>query len=288
VSSTTNTNPRNCRREISKVALCVCVVAILETTAFCQNLSDVADKHAVLEFRSDHTIQLSVTGAWPTEQMLNRLRREYGWVVDYEQAPQPASILTTTPDGRTTPMMRSVAVSIPQPVQGSTTEERAILDEFAKNLGNGGGEQYQIVTNGGEQRFDLVPVLNGSMPILSTVITVETASRSVGDSISAILKAASTATGQQIVQGGLADSDLNRVQVTIGGTAQARVLLAQVLDALPFRRIWILTYDPQGQFYAFAVEPAVRAVKNASGQTTVSPVKSVSKKADSVSQTQER
>lgn len=262
------------RHSCMLIVLATCLLT-LESACFCQEVVTVPSSHATLDHQSNGTIQLSASNSsWPEEQILNRLRREYGWIADYEQAPQVADMIVARPDGRLQPKVHSVSVSIPQPVQASSAEELRILKVLASGLSST-AERVNVVQNGSAGRFDVVVSAGGTEPILSTAISIASESRSVEDTISAVLDAVSTRTAQHISRGGIAKSSLQRTLVNVGGTQPlpARMLLAQALDALPTRYVWLLTYEPQEHSYVFSVEPVVRAIQTVSGQVMEVPVK---------------
>lgn len=262
------------RRSRMLITLATCLVA-LRSTGLCQEIGNGPISNDNLEYQSNGTILLSASnGSWPEEQILERLRREYGWITDYEQAPQLPDMIVTRADGSLHPKVHSVNVSIPQPTQASSAEELRILQALANGLSST-AEPVTVLQNGSDGRFDLLFSAGGAKPILSTAISIPSRARSVEDTISAILEAVSARTGQPILRGGIANSSLEITQVTVGGTQSlpARTLLAQALDALPVRLVWLLTYDPQEHSYGFGVEPAVRAIRTASGQVVETLVK---------------
>jgi hypothetical protein len=268
------------RRSPSRIFIVILTsIMSLNTLSLCQQAVMGSVGHATLDHRADGTILLSVNnGSWPEVQVLNRLRREYGWIIDYEQEAQVPDAIVTRPDGRLQPKPHSVSVSIPQAVQGSSAEEFGILTALGRGLSDT-HERANVLSAGGDGRFDFVFSSSNSVPILSTVISIPSASRSVEETINVILQAVSARTSQHISRGGMADSSLETTQVSVGGNqaSPARLLLAQALDALPTRHVWLLTYEPQERSYVFGVEPVVRAVRTASGQMMEIPVKTSSK-----------
>lgn len=235
-------------------------------TAYGQGGAAPSSRHAALEFDGDHALKLSVTGSWPAQQIVTRLRREYGWVVDMEQAPQDARFLMRMSDGKPHPAMRTVVVKIPRPADQSVAEEKIVLDGLAKGLSEN-GEAVEAVRNGSGVRYDLIPTGGGAPPLLSTTIRLPVKTRSVEDTVTDILEQVHLVTGQPIVQGGMLDSALMLTQVTVGGELPARTLLAQALDALLLADVWLLTFDPYEETYAFALDVAVKESTGPSGVT---------------------
>jgi hypothetical protein len=277
VLSTTNYNSSGQshvgRRSCMLIALATCLLT-LRSTCLCQQVGTGPSSNDGLEYQSNGTILLSANGSWPEEQILERLRREYGWVTDYEQTPRLANMVVTSADGSLQAKMHSVSVSIPRPTQASSAEELRVLGALASGLSSA-DERVTVVQNGGDGRFDILLSAGGAEPILSTAIVIPSQARSVGDTITAILEAVSTRTGQPILLGGIANSSLEITQVTVGETQPlpARVLLAQALDALPTRHVWLLGYEPQMGSYTIGVEPVVRAIRTSSGQVVETLVK---------------
>ena len=261
------------RRSCMLIAFVTCLLA-LRSTCLCQQVGNGPSSNDGLEYQSNGTILLSANGSWPEEQILERLRREYGWVTDYEQTPRLANMVVTRADGSLQAKMHSVSVSIPRPTEDSSAEELRVLGALASGLSSA-DERVTVVQNGGGGRFDILLSAGGAETILSTAIVIPSQARSVGDTITAVLEAVSTRTGQPILLGGIANSSLEITQVTVGGTQPlpARVLLAEALDALPVRHVWLLGYEPQMGSYTIGVEPAVRVTRTALGQVVEIPVK---------------
>jgi hypothetical protein len=246
-----------------KYILCF-LLSLYFASSYGQSAASRPNPHAILTAHDNHTIELSVTGAWPVLQMLSRLRREYGWVIDSEQLPQPNSILETRANGIVSPRMRTIDITITQPTNGSALEERAILEELAAKFSVAANEKYVVVANG-PKRFDFVQIYQGSTPLLNTVISIKPQSRTIDQTIQAILEALSAATGKAIIRGGMADNVLLNTAVTVGGYLPARLLLQRALDASPIYKVWLLGYEPQDKSYAISIETAVKVVQDASG-----------------------
>jgi hypothetical protein len=204
---------------------------------------------------------------------LNRLRREYGWVVDYEESPQSPANLIRRPDGRVSPKIRTLEAQLTKPKTGASTEEWATLTELAKAFNQADREDHKLVKNGDADRFDLVPTGKGVTPILDTIVTLKPINRTAGESIDALLQAVQAATQQRIEVGGLASPGLTNTYVTVGGTHPARVFLAEILDSLSSRKVWLVTYDPEAAHYVISIETAVRAALTSSGKTLVTPIR---------------
>lgn len=249
---------------VSIVASCVL------PSPFCSGQgSTLNTQHAQLSYKGGNQLELSVgVGAWPEEQLLARLRREYGWTIDFEQTPQPTDMLTTEAQGQVHPKPHSLKISIPQPIAGTEAEEFQILKSFSNALGSD-SVSTTIIKSTDDSRFDVIMSTSGAEPILSSLITLPSAQRSVESTIELILQLVGTQTGQRVLRGGIADPSLSTTSITIGSTqpVPARTLLAEALATLPIKHVWLMTYEPQGQYYAFGIEPVVRSIRRADGQS---------------------
>ena len=213
---------------------------------------DVQAQHPVLEHRADGTISVTAQGRWPLVQAVEALRREYGWIVDYEE---PAQALSNASQGR----VRTVALSLVSPTKGTNVETGAIMQSAVNQLNRRDFPRYRVVRTVGK-RFTLVPSSSSGLVILDTPIVLATEWRSISQTVDAILAAVEAQCSCRFVHGGIADNELMQVNVLVGSSKAipARDLLIQVLSAAPYARVWTETYDPAMKAFAINFEGVVK------------------------------
>lgn len=208
--------------------------------------TDVSAQHAVLEHKADGRISVTAQGRWPLEQAVEVLRKEYDWIVDYEE---PAQSITNASQGR---RIREVVLSLVSPTKGTNAETGAILQSAVNQLSRSDFPRYRIVPTAG-QRFTLVPSSSAGMVILDTPIVLTTKSRSISQTVDAILAAVEAKCRCRFVRGGISN-EFGQVGVIVGSSkaTPARDLLTQALSGT--QRVWIQTYDPDMHAFAIRLE----------------------------------
>jgi hypothetical protein len=253
----------------------LCLSAILCIPLAAQTgASASTHQHAVLEHTPNGNVSITAQGPWSLEQAVAKLRREYGWVVDYEESIPAPNNLVQRPDGRSALRSRAISLSIPSPNSGSSEGEQAALQSLVGQLHTADYSGYKIHSTT-PTRFDLTSsTVDGGLVPLDTLITLPKGTVPISTAINEILAAVRAKIGYPIVRGGLEEPELDRVSVTFEGSANvpARSLLSHALDAASVERVWILTYEPTMSSFVLGIEPAVRMTTTSSGKLSASVI----------------
>jgi hypothetical protein len=211
-------------------------------------------------------ITINSIGAWPLHSAIERLRLEYGWVVDYEEGIPSAGNIIVRPDGKRAHRMRAVSVSLNEPLDKGVSEAHKGLQSLLQQLNHADFPNYQVIEETGD-RLGVVPTADNQGLVLSTPVILDSKTRSISETVDEILNLVQAQSGQRIVQGGLIDRVLDTTQVTVGSTAPtpARELLAKALEGAAYKRVWVLTYDPELQEFHFGIQPALQMIKDETG-----------------------
>ncbi len=231
--------------------------------------------HARIE-RSGSRVTVTSNDSEPLLQAIAALRLEYGWQVDWEQAPGYSRfdvVDDTSPAWRTThpndpgvtrPSGGSFVASFSEP--GPNGEHLALYElvEQYNATGNPGKYSFRTTEDGrieivGTQVLDDVGRPQDVRPILDTPITVESAERTVYDSIKSVLAALESATGKKLIFGVASESLFLNTRVTVGGTnAAARRLLERALAGTGRQLNYDLGFNPDVPVYVLNVSPVGR------------------------------
>lgn len=228
--------------------------------------------HAVLIHRNGKLI-IHVNNSRPVEQALAGLRREYGLTLDYEEGENddPARVTGLVKHRRW--IGGSYTIEVNEPASPSFADSKkfiaAVLSQFRAH-----SPQRFTTIIGANDRITVSPS-NPSERILDTPITLQPEDRTIDQTINAILAAVSQQIGKPFGRGGIADNGTASGHVIIGSTTPiaARILLAQALDSLPYRRYWIQGWDPREDTYAILIDGVVRTEKTMSGAVREIPIR---------------
>ena len=228
--------------------------------------------HAVLTHRNGKLI-IHVNNSRPVEQALAGLRREYGLTLDYEEgeADDPARVTGLVKDRRW--IGGSYTIKVNEPASSSFADSKKFIADVLSQFRDHSPQRF-IEIIGANDRITVSPS-NPSERILDTPITLKSKDRTIDQTIKAILAAVSQKVYKPFGQGGIADTGTLIGHVTIGSATPiaARILLAQALDSLPYRRYWIQGWDPREDTYAILIDGVVRTEKTMSGAVREIPIR---------------
>ncbi|MGC1620515.1 MAG: hypothetical protein WA765_18640 [Candidatus Acidiferrum sp.] len=227
----------------------------------------------------------------PLADAIRALSEEYAWVIDFEDPPYFSNydlVDDTAPKWRAAhPNEKGVTVigggsfetqfTESFDARSSIAEEEHILDTVVSDYNKSGNPGRFAVINEGDGRFAVVGTHvkddNGKeqavRSILDTPITVQSETRNVYETVSAILDALTAKSHTKVGPGTMPLNALLQSRVTVGGQdIPSRVLLQQALSAAKVKLYWLLYYDSDGQSYALNVLPLTKAMYDASGKRT--------------------
>lgn len=240
--------------------------------------------------RNGDMATVKASGARPLLQAVTEIRREYGWVVDYEDPPYESRY-----DVGTVPWPAHPGAGWKVPADGSFSSTypenphlwssmlnagnvlRAVVSDYNKSAGPGtfrvikqSDGSYAVV--GVTTRDDSGKVV-GAPPLLDLPISIPPASRTVADTLRLIVAVLSGKTGTPIVMGTMPSNLIHQLRVHVGGAGvPARSLLLKTVAETRRKLVWTLLYDPQFQRYVLNMAIATRRVYRMFGEHAVVPL----------------
>ncbi len=256
--------------------LLVTLLLCIASTSLAQTSGKPASnfiEHASLIQKPDGNLSIVASSPRPVLQALTAIRREYGWILDYEEGRYSSADLIVDADGQSRPRGGAFQVSVPAPKSVATPDQANFLQSFVSVVQGALSEGFELQA-GPYGRYSVLAQNSQEPLMLDTQIHLPRATRTVDETIAAIVSLVSEKRGVSFQRGGLIDSGLLRTEVTAGGVNEmkARDLLIQALDAADVARVWSVSYEPSdGNFY-IGIELAVRAETDAIGKQKVTPI----------------
>lgn len=233
--------------------------------------------HATLAHQANHRILITANSPRPLLQTLTALRREYGWVVDYEAGKYTGVQKVSVGGAPEHPIGGAFQVELPEPRSRTGAEEASILQELVDHYNSSTvaltGQLFSLVNAGGPVRYDIISQ-SGGPPVLDTLIQLPQATRTIESTIDDICALVSKARGITLDHGGLLDPGLVNTRVTLGGDRPlpARQLLVQALDHADDEMVYVLDYEPSNKHFVIGIRPAVIVEKTIGSEPQVFPV----------------
>jgi hypothetical protein len=228
--------------------------------------------HALLTQRNGKLI-VQVNNSRPVEQALAQIRRKYGLTLDYEEGESndPARITGLVKQRRW--IGGSYTIEVNEPASSSFADSKKFIADLLSQFRAHSPQRFTAII-GANDRITVSPS-SPSERVLDTLITLQPEDRTIDQTIEAILVAVSQKIGRPFGRGGIADTGTSIGHVTIGSTTPiaARILLAQALDSLAYRRYWLLGWDPRDQTYAILIDGVVRTEVTMSGAVREIPIR---------------
>jgi hypothetical protein len=244
--------------------------------------------HANIE-RKDGQVSVLANSPRPLDQAVAAIRRQYGWIVDYEDPPYDSHDLVddTDPGWREAhPNAKGVTrvaggtfttvFSLGSDMNTLPPDRERVLDKVLADYETSGNPGVFTLTKEGADRYAVVGVgvkdSNGSekkvAPILDNRIVLPLQERTVGDTLQLILRALSEKSEFKVVLGSAPINLILQTKVKLGGDERsARELLTQLATATRFPMVWRLLYDADPGWYFMNLEIATEATRDSSGQS---------------------
>lgn len=235
-----------------KHGICVLGCMLLSSALTAQTVppSHSYMERAVIRHQSGSATAFA-NGPRPLSQLLTAIRREYGWVVDYEDPIYGDSDLTTESDPRfpsrvfKVPGGGAFQSTYPEtPHMWSRTDsEEAVIEKIVADYNESGNPGQFAVRVQSDGSYAVVGTEPGStaQPILDMPISMPSGTRSLGDTLHLIAGAVSAASGVAVYAAphpGMVNR-LIRTQVTVGGNkVSARNLLVQAFTQANWKIAW--------------------------------------------------
>jgi hypothetical protein len=221
-------------------------------------------EHAVI-YHNGSLATVTANFPLPLLQAISGVREDYGWQVNWEEAPcySRFDIVDDTgprwrakhPDekGVTRRAGGLFSTSFPEPTGRAGAAESDILSKLVQDYNatdNPGKYALRTIADGqftvvGIQVRDEAGALQAVHPLLDTPVSIEEKTRSVHDTVNAILAALSASAGKNVAMISEPNNLFRDTQVTLGGhNVEARQLLRQALDSAHRPLLYSLGFDP--------------------------------------------
>jgi hypothetical protein len=231
----------------------------------------------------------------PLLQALFAIREEYGWRVNWEEAPGYShfdAVDSTDPKWRanhpgekgvTRPAGGRFVGAFPE-VEGAPDAgvEKSLLAKLVQDYNateNPGKYVLRADPDGqmtivGTKVRDETGALQEVAPLLDTLVTLASESRSLYDTVSAILDALRNSAGKKVIMMSIPNNEFRSTQLTLGGhDVPARQLLNQALASTRRPLQYDLGFDPDNSpTYVLNVSVAARAEGDEAGGRRLVPI----------------
>jgi hypothetical protein len=247
----------------------------------------------------DSGVTITANDSIPLLQALYAVRLEYGWQINWEEAPcfSHFDLVDDTgpkwraahPDakGVTRPAGGLFTATFPEPKPSDPHAERLVLARLIEEYNatdNPGRYVLRVDPDGqltvvGTEVRDETGALQEISPLLDTPLTLAKAPRTIYDTIKSILGALQSATGRQVLFAASSSSLFMTTQATIGGErVPARELLKQALASTKRPIQYDLGFNPDVPVYMLSPSPAMREEDDGLGGRRLVPAGSSAKR----------
>lgn len=230
-------------------------------------------KHATVVQTPDRAVIVTASSPTPMLQALTAIRRQYGWIVDYEDGRYSADQTILDADNVARPRGGYFRVNVAAPKSVGSADETVFLQSLINQVAAATSQYFALKTDS-FGRHTVVRKATDEPLMLDTTIRLIRANRTIDDTINTIFKLISDKRGAPLVRGGFVDTGLLRATVTVGSNEErsARDLLTEALNATDVARVWSLGYEPSDGNFVIGIEVAVRAEATATGEVKITPI----------------
>lgn len=271
--------------------LCVTFQVPLSHVLAQQVHSSSADRSRISRIAS--TVTLTTSNARPLHQAVLTLSEEYGLTIDYEDPPYKSSEISEYDEAalqkyhiRPHTKMINTHSFASQFMESFDSNRKAlnggdILDRVlsAYRSSVNPGVFHLLTENDGD--FAIVGQVDGSdqeqvqkeLGVLDTPISLARSTRTLKDTIDAILGEVTAKRGIAIILGSYPLDIVNKSYVKIAGdNVSARDLVRNSLNATGRAMRWFLLYDPTFNRFVLNIRPVMRATYDSAGNRHLAPV----------------
>jgi hypothetical protein len=207
-------------------------------------------------------VRIDANSPRPLAQVLDALRKKYGWVVDYEDPQYVSSVdLALAPDTVSQSQVPaggsfSVEFSPATPDQEKTL--RLVVNSYNRSKnpgqfdlrGNGQGTFFVVGTAARDEKGGMSP----QQVLFDIPVTLPTEERTITDTVNLICQQITAQSHITVTLGVSPRSLLDRAAIKVGGTkVPAREVLLQSLAATHHSLYWRLLFDPNSKGYFLSI-----------------------------------
>jgi len=242
----------------------LCLFALSKVEAQTQETDQDYTLEAASTENPDGTLTITANSPRPLWQALNMLYSKYGIEVDYEdphysndQLYGPSGIGRRLRGGKFT-------ATIPLNRSNSAAQKENMLSSLVKQYNDIAPLKFKVYFHKSEDRVDVIPDNSYQQPLLSTPVVINGENLSVEDVVNQTTRQVAIRSGNCLERAGIIDNSLaaQKASFKSAEALPAREVLAQVLDELEMKKIWLVTYDPQSSCFHLGVFNAQQLVDN--------------------------
>ncbi|MGO9575573.1 MAG: hypothetical protein ACLPTQ_14745 [Terriglobales bacterium] len=222
--------------------------------------------------QTDRKASIYANDPRPLDQAIRAIRRQYGWIVDYEDPSYgPNDLVDDTdakwrkahPDAKGVTRVAGgafrVDLTLADDISSGSNGEQFLLHDLITQYNESGNRGRFELRRETPKRFSVVGIgaANGDVkPLLDTVITIPAEERTTIDSIRLVLRAISEKSGCKVEDGTGPINTLTASSKIGGQERPAREILSKLASATPLPLVWILLYDADNAMYFFNLDVA--------------------------------
>ena len=242
-----------------------CFLLLVAVSAAAQASKDSGQylKEAAISESKD-VVHIVANSPRPLEQVLEALRKKYGWVVDYEDPQYTASQDIVQGSGDTPmkyPSGGTFSVEFPAKAPDEEKTLHLIIDAYNKSknpgqfeLRRGPENQFYVV---GNAAHDEKGGISSQTAALDVPVTLPSEERALTETLDLLCQEISKQIHVEVVIGVSPRALLGKSSPKIGGAKiPARELLMQSLAATKHTLYWSLFYDPNTKGYLLSIHSA--------------------------------
>jgi hypothetical protein len=253
-------------------------------------------EHASIEQKDGH-VSVIANSPRPLDQAIEAIRREYGWVIDYEDPTYAPSVLVDDtdptwrkghPDARGVTRVAGGVFKtdflIGSDMSIGSSDEESVLNKTIADYRASGNPGEFILKKESDSRYAVVGVGTKSgdtndkqvVPVLDSRIALSLKERTVAEALAEITRAVSQKSGVAVELGEAPVNLIMQTRLEIGGDERpAREFLTQIASATRFPTVWRLLYDADPGMYFLSLQIASQSVKD--GSSSEIPLRSIVK-----------
>lgn len=203
----------------------------------------------------DGKVVVTTNSIRPLWLVVEKVSRQYGWVVDYEDPIYPPEQITRDSSGDPVLVLTRFTSTFSAPKDSSTNEKQRVLESIVNQF-NAQSPLKFSVRKLSDTRFDIAPETKS---LLDIPVQIDDRTRSLSAEVDAVMEALTRATGYDAGRGGLIDNVMENETISIKHSqpVPARQLLYEIVDHSPVEKVWGLTCDPDGYHVNIGFQSAV-------------------------------
>jgi hypothetical protein len=238
--------------------------------------------------QKDRQVSVFANSPRPLDQAIEAIRREYGWVIDYEDPVYaPSDLVDDTdptwreshPNGKGVTRVAGgvfrAELSMGNDMSIGSSDEESVLDKTIADYRTSGNPGAFILKREDDNRYAVVGVDTKHSitdnqqvaPVFNSRIAIPLRERTIAEALEEIVRAVSQKSGITVELGEAPVNLIVQTRLKIGGEERpAREFLTQLASATRFPTVWRLLYDADPGMYFLSLQIATQSAKDGSSE----------------------